>query len=64
MNTFSDIVEHVQSLTAEEQEELRQLLEKYLIEARRDEIAANYGESKKDKQAYSDNITGLKAQMK
>lgn len=40
--TFSSIVEEVQKLSIEEKEELRQLLDKYLIEARREEIHNNY----------------------
>lgn len=45
--TFSSIVEEVQKLSIEEKEELRQLLDKYLIEARREEIHENYLEAKK-----------------
>lgn len=51
--TFSSIVEEVQKLSLEEKEELRQLLDKYLIEARREEIHNNYlatrEEEKQDK---------------
>ena len=35
---FADIVEDVKALSVPEKQELRQLIEKYLIEARRDEI--------------------------
>lgn len=51
--TFSSIVEEVQKLSIEEKEELRQLLDKYLVEARREEIYNNYlktrGEEKQGK---------------
>ncbi len=39
--TFAAVVDEVQQLSFEEQTELRDLLEKYLIEARRDQILAN-----------------------
>lgn len=44
---FATIVEDVQKLSKEEQEELYVLLEKYLVEARREEIRQNFLESKK-----------------
>lgn len=40
--TFAAVVEEVQKLSLEEKEELRQLLDKYLVEARREEIYNNY----------------------
>lgn len=40
--TFAAVVEEVQKLSLEEKEELRQLLDKYLVEARRGEIYNNY----------------------
>lgn len=39
-------MEEVQRLSVEEKEELRHLLDKYLIEIRRDEIYQHYLESK------------------
>jgi hypothetical protein len=39
--TFADIVENVKQLTPAEQEELHDLLRKYLIEGRRQEIREN-----------------------
>lgn len=44
--SFASIVEEVQRLSVEEKEELRHLLDKYLIEIRRDEIYQHYLESK------------------
>jgi hypothetical protein len=44
---FATIVEDIQKLSTEEKEELRALLEKYLVEARREEIYQNYLDSKK-----------------
>lgn len=40
--TFAALVEEVQKLSLEEKEELRQLLDKYLVEARRQDIYNNY----------------------
>lgn len=40
--TFADIVEEVKALSIQEKHELHRLLEKYLIEARRDEIYDGY----------------------
>ena len=41
-SNFATVVDEVQKLSLEEQKELRQLLDKYLIEARREEIFNNY----------------------
>lgn len=41
-SSFASIVDDVQRLSLEEKEELRQLLDKYLIEARREEMHNNY----------------------
>ena len=42
---FADIVEDVKALSVPEKQELRQLIEKYLIEARREEIHDAYASS-------------------
>jgi hypothetical protein len=60
MQTFNALVEKIKVLTFEEKEELHLLLEKYLAEARRDEIKKNYQKSKKEKHKYSCNIKDLK----
>ncbi len=39
---FSEIVEEMKALSSEEKQELHHLLEKYLIEERRDEIHDSY----------------------
>jgi hypothetical protein len=44
--SYSDLVERIKKLSVEEQEELKVLLEKLLIEARREEILRHYDESK------------------
>lgn len=44
---YNILVEEVKRLSTEEKEELRFLIEKYLIEERREEFLKNYEESKK-----------------
>lgn len=39
---FAEIVEEVKTLSIQEKQDLHQLIEKYLIEARRDEIYDGY----------------------
>lgn len=41
-SSFAELVEEVKTLSVQEKEELQQLIEKYLIEERRDEILDNY----------------------
>lgn len=43
---FADIVENVKALSIREKQELHQLIEKYLIEARREEIYDGYTRSR------------------
>jgi hypothetical protein len=43
---FVDIVEEVKQLSSDEKEELKQLLDKYIIEERREEILRSYEEGK------------------
>ncbi len=45
---YSILVEEVKRLSTEEKEELKLLIEKYLIEERREEIFNNYRESKRE----------------
>lgn len=47
-STFASIIDEVQRLSFEEKEELRMLLDKYLIEARREEIHDNYLKTKEE----------------
>ena len=64
MKGFSQIVEDVKKLSLSEKEELQLLLEKFLIEARRDKIQSNFEESKseykKGKGKFSSKISTLK----
>lgn len=68
MKGFSQIVEDVKKLSLSEKEELQLLLEKFLIEARRDEIHSHFEESKaeykKGKTKSSSNINHLKKSLK
>ncbi len=61
MKNFSEIIEQVKTLSMDEKEELHLLLEKYLIEARRDEIKENYQNSKKEKKSFSSDVNVLKS---
>ncbi|MBM2833402.1 MAG: hypothetical protein HW406_563 [Candidatus Brocadiaceae bacterium] len=45
---YNILVEEVEKLSIEEKEELKFLIEKYLVEERRDQIFKNYQESKKE----------------
>lgn len=41
-SSFAEIVEEVKALSIQEKQELHQLIERYLIEERREEIYENY----------------------
>ena len=60
---FSDVVEVVKNLSGEEKEELKNLVEKYLIEEKREEIYHNYLDAKqKEKEGklrFSTNVDEL-----
>jgi hypothetical protein len=62
--TFNEFVEHIRELSIEEKEEIKFILEKELIEARKDEILNNYKDTKKEEAEgqleFSDDITILK----
>ena len=62
--TFSDVVEAIKSLSADENHEIQLLLQQYLREERRDEIYENFSAAKKEQQKgelkFSSNITELK----
>ena len=45
---FDDLVETIKSLSSEEKEEIKFLIERYLIEDRREEIYQNYKNSLKE----------------
>lgn len=44
-SSFAEIVEEVKALSIQEKQELYQLIERYLIEERREEIYENYNRS-------------------
>lgn len=45
---FNELIEAIKSLSLEEKEEIKFLIERYLIEERREEIYQNYKESLKE----------------
>ena len=61
---FSDLVEEIKLLDKEEKEELKNLLEKYIIEERREKILENYKDSLKEVEKgelkFSKDISSLK----
>ena len=67
MSTFDKVVESVKKLSLDEKEELHLLLERYLAEARRDEINTHFEESKaeykKKKPQYTSDINKLKKSL-
>lgn len=58
LSKFEDLVETIKSLSSEEKEEIKFLLERYLIEERREEIYQNYKESLKELEEGKINFTG------
>ncbi len=65
--TFNNIVEAIKLMDKEEKEDLKNLIEKYLIEERRDEIEKEYKETLKElkekKLTFSSNIEELKEEL-
>ena len=63
--TFANLVEQVQQLSTDEKQELWQLLEKYLLEERRNHIFCAYQEVKmvEDTLEFSNNIHLLKQRL-
>lgn len=66
-NNFAEVVEEVKNLSAEEKQELQLLIEKYLIEERRQKIYENYqyslDELKEDKLVFSSDADALKGML-
>jgi transcriptional regulator with AAA-type ATPase domain len=62
--TFSDVVEVIKSLSTDEKREIHLLLQQYLREERRDEIANNFKlaqvEQQKGELKFSSNIQELR----
>ncbi|NET40329.1 MAG: hypothetical protein F6K19_51765 [Cyanothece sp. SIO1E1] len=65
--SFNELVEEIQKLSTEAKEEIKLLLERYLIEERRDEIYQNYQSSQQEQRenrlTFSNDIEGLKQMM-
>jgi hypothetical protein len=66
-DSFGHIVQTIQLLPVEQKEELKFLIEKYLIEEKRNSIRASYNdslaESKKKKLKFSGKISSLKKML-
>ena len=64
---YNTLIEEVKKLSMEEKEELKFLIEKYLIEERREEIFRNYQQSKKEANEgqleFSNDIKRLKEML-
>ena len=64
---FANVVEEVKKMSSEDKEELKFLLERYLIEEQREEIYKNYKESlnelKENKLDFSNDLNKLKGIM-
>jgi phosphopantothenate synthetase len=64
---FGNLVDDVRRLSTEEKEELKFLIEKYLLEERRDEIYENYQESLRELRAgklrFSHDLNKLKKSL-
>lgn len=62
--TFSDVVEAIKSLSADEKHQIQLLLQQYLRKERRDEIYESFSAAKKEQQKgelkFSSNILELK----
>jgi hypothetical protein len=66
-DSFAEVVEEVKNLSLEEKLELQALIEKYLIEERREEIFDNYQSSLRElnegKLVFSSNADTLKGML-
>lgn len=66
-STFAEVVEEVKALSIQEKEELHQLIEKYLIEARREGIFEAYVRSQTEfdqgKLAFSSHTKELRGML-
>ncbi len=65
--SFVDVVENVKQLSIEEKQELKDLIDSYLIEERREEIYQNYQKSKQNYAEgnlnFSTNLDELEAML-
>jgi hypothetical protein len=66
-DSFAEVVEEVKNLSTEEKLELQILIEKYLVEERRQEIYANHQASltelKEGKLVFSSDVNALKGML-
>jgi hypothetical protein len=66
-SSFAEIVEEVKALSIQEKQELHELIEKYLIEERREEIYQSYicsrSELEDSKAEFSSDMDKLKGQL-
>jgi len=66
-NNFANLVEQIKNISTEDKEELRFLLDKYLLEEKRNEIYKNYKISSKEVKEkgvkYSNDINKLKEML-
>ncbi|MFN2455415.1 MAG: hypothetical protein ABR577_14460 [Pyrinomonadaceae bacterium] len=66
-NSFAEVVEEVKNLSTEEKRELQILIEKYLVEEKREEIYENYqaglNELKEGELAFSSDVNALKGML-
>ena len=66
-NNFAELVEEVKALSVQEKQELQGLIEKYLIEERREEIYESYLESQAELNngeiAFSSDTDALKEML-
>jgi len=60
---FVDIVEDAKQLSTEEKQELRDLLDSYLVEERRQKILENYEQSKQEPPKFSSDLHELKEML-
>ena len=64
---FNELIENIKLLSSEEKEEVKDLIERYLIEEKREEIYQNYQTSLKEleegKIEFSGSISTLKAMI-
>ena len=65
--TFNNIIEYVNALSLIEKEEIKDILEKNIIEDKRELILKNYSDSKKEyankRLVFSSDIKNLKKQL-
>jgi len=64
---FADVVEEVKLLSNEEKLELKDLLDNYLVEERREQILRNYDDARREESAgdlkFSSDIAELEAML-